>query len=410
MSPSATRNTAYGPPHADAAPGTAPSSALAIHTLTSAARDLVEGAIPPLWIRGEITDFKNHRNGHWYFGMRDAEAQIRCVVWSSAARQIKEQPENGMQVLALGQLTVWPGRGDLQFVVRRLQPDGEGAWAVELERIRKRLADDGLLDPARKRPLPPYPQRIAVITSPDGAAMHDIVRVTASRSPDVGIVVIPALVQGEGAVQSLRNALQLFERWRGADLVIVARGGGSREDLRAFDDETLARAVAACSVPVISAIGHETDITICDLVADVRAATPSAAAEIAVPSRTELAHRVTVLGKRLGNAAARRTFQGAAVVENAKLRLIRATSRITERRESEVAQLAGRLQALSPLATLSRGYSVARLPDGSTLTRASQFSPELGFELWLNDGVADAVARGVRPLPEGFHSEKEDPK
>lgn len=410
MSPSATRNTAYGPPQADAAPGTAPSSALAIHTLTSAARDLVEGAIPPLWIRGEITDFKNHRNGHWYFGMRDSEAQVRCVVWSSAARQIKEQPENGMQVLALGQLTVWPGRGDLQFVVRRLQPDGEGAWAVELERIRKRLADDGLLDPARKRPLPPYPQRIAVITSPDGAAMHDIVRVTASRSPDVGIVVIPALVQGEGAVQSLRNALQLFERWRGADLVIVARGGGSREDLRAFDDEALARAVAACSVPVISAVGHETDVTICDLVADVRAATPSAAAEIAVPSRAELAHRVTVLGKRLGNAAARRTFQAAAVVENTKLRLIRATSRITERRESEVALLAGRLQALSPLATLSRGYSVARLPDGSTLTRASQFSSGLGFELWLNDGVADAVAGGVRPLPEGFHSEKEDPK
>ncbi|NCW46048.1 MAG: exodeoxyribonuclease VII large subunit, partial [Gemmatimonadaceae bacterium] len=168
------RTSGYGPSvSADAAPGSSPEAAIAVHTLTTAAKDLIEGAFPPLWVRGEVSNFKAHRNGHWYFSLKDREAQVNCVIWSSAAKRMPAAPDDGMQVLALGQMTVWPVRGDLQFSVRALEAAGDGLWRKALEQTRLRLEKDGLLDPARKRPLPAFPRRIAVITSPDGAAMHD---------------------------------------------------------------------------------------------------------------------------------------------------------------------------------------------------------------------------------------------
>lgn len=396
------RTSGAGPSvHPDVAdnPGSAPESAISVHTLTSAAKDLIEGAFPPLWVRGEVTNFKAHRNGHWYFSLRDADAQVNCVIWSSATKRIPAPPDEGMAVTALGQMTVWPVRGDLQFSVRALEAAGDGLWRKALEQARLRLERDGLLDPARKRALPAFPRRIAVITSPDGAALHDIITVTRGRSRDVELVVVPAKVQGEGAPESLLGALDRVARWGDADLVIMGRGGGSREDLWAFNDERVARALALCPLPTVSAVGHETDISLCDLVADVRAATPSAAAELAVPSRRETLARVDALAKRLVSAAQRREDRAVAALRQVRQRLALAARRNVERRQARLATLASQLQALSPLETLARGFVVARTPSGATLSRTAEFVRGQAFELWVQDGLVDATVTGHRPLP-----------
>jgi len=376
----------------DETPGASPQSALAVHDLTSAAKDLVEGAFPPLWVRGEVSDFKAHRNGHWYFALRDAQAQVRCVVWSAQTRRLPAPPDDGMQVVALGQMTVWPVRGDLQFSVRALEADGEGLWRKALELTRQRLEADGLLDQARKRALPIAPRTVAVITSPDGAALHDIITVARRRSPGVNLVIVPAKVQGEGAPESLVAALDRVSRWNGCDVLIIGRGGGSREDLWAFNDERVARALAACPMPTISAVGHETDISICDLVADLRAATPSAAAEAAVPSVSDQRARLRSLGRQLAATAQRRQQRVAARVETTQRRLVTAAQRVTERRQARLATAAAQLEALSPLATLARGYAVARTPDGATLSEVGAFRKGQEFELWVRDGVVAATA------------------
>jgi exodeoxyribonuclease VII large subunit len=391
----------------DAAPGSSPESAIAIHTLTTAAKDLIEGAFPALWVRGEVTGFKAHRNGHWYFSLRDANAQINCVVWSSATRRIPAPPDEGMQVLAKGQMTVWPVRGDLQFSITQIDAEGDGLWRKALELTRKRLEVDGLLDAARKRPLPRFPQRIVVITSPDGAALHDIVKVARGRSPDVEIVVIGAKVQGEGAPEDLVAAIDRVNRWPNADLLIIGRGGGSREDLWAFNDERVARALAACAIPTISGVGHEVDITICDLVADVRAATPSAAAEIAVPSRREMAANVRALAGRLQSGVRRRHDRGVHALNRVKSRLTLGAARVVERRQGRVATAAAQLHALSPLATLQRGYAVARGAAGNTLNTTSHFPTGESFDLWVSDGIVRAIVENTRALPEGIQQIQE---
>jgi exodeoxyribonuclease VII large subunit len=396
------RTSGYGPSvPEDAPPGSSPEAPIGVHTLTTAAKDLVEGAFPPLWVRGEVTNFKAHRNGHWYFSLRDQQAQVNCVIWSSAARRIPAPPDEGMQVVALGQMTVWPVRGDLQFSVRTLEAEGDGLWRKALEQTRLRLEKDGLLDPSRKRALPAFPRRVAVITSPDGAAMHDIITVSRGRSADVELVIIPARVQGDGAPESLVAAIEQLCRWGDADLLIIGRGGGSREDLWAFNDERVARALASCPIPTISAVGHEVDISICDLVADVRAATPSAAAELAVPSRPEVIARVDALGKRMVAAARRREDRAVASLSQVRKRLAVAAARTVERRHARLETLAGQLQALSPLSTLARGFAVARTPEGATLSGSTQFVPGAPFDLWLRDGIVSAVAGERRPLPPG---------
>lgn len=398
------RANAYGPPSvADVeAPGGSPEYAIPVHTLTSAAKDLVEGAFPPIWVRGEISDFKAHRNGHWYFALRDAKAQMKCVVWSAQQRHIPATPDDGMQVVAFGQMTVWPARGDLQFSVRAIEAEGDGLWRKALEQTRLRLEADGLLDPTRKRALPAFPRRIAVITSIDGAAMHDIITVARSRSADVELVIVPAKVQGDGSPESLVEAIALVSRWNDADLLIIGRGGGAREDLWAFNDERVARALAACPMPTVSAVGHEVDISMCDLVADVRAATPSAAAELAVPSRRDVIARVESLGKRLAAAAQRREDRAVSALNHVQKRLIDVAGRVVERRRARIESVAGRLQALSPLATLGRGFAVARDAHGATLSSAGFFAPDVPFELWLRDGIVQATTNARRPLPDGI--------
>ncbi|AHG90976.1 Exodeoxyribonuclease 7 large subunit [Gemmatirosa kalamazoonensis] len=378
-------------PYDGVIPGASPASAVAVSTLTLTAKEVLEGAFMPLWVRGEVSDFKAHRNGHWYFCLRDETAQIRCVIWGRDARRLPAPPDDGMQVVALGQPSVYAARGDLQFVVRTLDAQGDGLWRKALDRTRARLEADGLLDPARKRALPRLPRRVAVITSPDGAALHDIVAVVRRRCPSVEVVLVPAKVQGEGAAEELCDAVERVARWGGADVVIIGRGGGAREDLWAFNDEDLARAIAACPVPVISAVGHEVDVTICDLVADVRAATPSVAAETAVPVRSHLAAEFVALRDALSAAAQRAASDARERLQRVRAELVQVSERATERRRARIETAAGRLHALSPLATLARGYAVARASDGRTLSRVSDLSAAGEFELRVSDGAVRAT-------------------
>ena len=380
----------------DAAPGEAAETAIAVATLTQTAKAVIEGAFSPIWVRGEISDFKSHRNGHWYFSLRDESAQIRCVVWSRDQRGIPAAPDDGMQVSALGQLSVYPARGEMQFMIRRLEAAGDGLWRKAFEQTRARLEADGLLALERKRALPRYPRRIVVITSPSGAALHDIISVVSRRAPGVELVMVPAAVQGETAPRELVAALDRVSRWGDADLLIIGRGGGSREDLWAFNDEQVARALAACPIPTISAVGHEVDVTICDLVADVRAPTPSAAAELAVRAVSEMVTELRALGARLRRGVVSR-------VEVAGLRLHRAgrslasyAQRGVERRRARVQTLAGRLDALSPLATLERGYAVARDDAGRVMASTRQFAIGEEFQLSVRDGEIRARTTEVR--------------
>ena len=380
----------------DTFPGASPGSAISVSTLTQTAKDVVEGAFIPLWVRGEISDFKCHRNGHWYFSLRDRSSQLRCVVWSSDQLGIPAAPDDGMQVAALGQLGVYAARGEMQFIVRRLEADGDGLWRKALERTRVRLEADGLLAPTRKRALPRYPRRIAFVTSASGAALRDVIAVLRRRAPGVELVVAHASVQGESAPLELCDALDRVCRWGGADLVIIGRGGGSRDDLWAFNDERVARAVASCPVPTISAVGHEIDVTLCDLVADFRAPTPSAAAEAASPSLEEIALTLDAQRQRLVAAIDGCLVEPRERAAAAARMLGAGAERHVAGHRTTLSALAGRLHALSPLATLERGYAVARGPDGATLTSAAQFTDGTDFTLRLRDGEVDATTRRVK--------------
>lgn len=379
----------------DGFPGETARTAVTVGTLTQTAKDIVEGAFIPLWVRGEVTDFKSHRNGHWYFCLRDPRAQMKCVIWSRDQRGIPAPPDNGMQVAAFGRLTVYPARGEMQFSITRLEAQGDGLRRKALELTRARLERDGLLAPERKRPLPRFPRVVAVVTSPDGAALHDVVAVFRRRSANVRLVVVPAAVQGDTAREELCFALDQVNRWGGADLVIVGRGGGSREDLWVFNDERVARAVAACQVPTISAVGHEIDISMCDLVADHRAPTPSAAAEAATFSRGELQAELRKLSLRLTGATRSMLRHRANALRHVGRDLADAGSaQLTERR-TRMHAIAGRLNALSPLATLSRGYAIARAEDGSTLASVDGFHDKQRFDLIVRDGTVPARVDGV---------------
>lgn len=374
------------------APGSTPDEALTIAQLTTAAKEVLEGAFPPIWIKGEVGNFTAHRNGHWYFSLRDATAQLSCVVWSRDVRRIPAPPDDGMQVMAHGQLSVYAGRGQMQFMVRSIEAEGEGLWRKAFEKTRAMLEKDGLLDPARKRALPRFPRRVAVVTSPDGAALHDIISVIQRRNDGVEIIVVAAAVQGEGAPESLVAALGRLARWRGADIVIIGRGGGSREDLWTFNDERVARAIAACPIPTISAVGHEVDFTIADLVADHRAATPSAAAETAVPVLADIVEAMRFLGGAMRSATELRVRDGQQALRQHARNLAVRSQRTVERRRAQVQELAARLETLSPLATLARGYAVALDERGGALPSAALFAPGMRFAMELRDGRVRATA------------------
>lgn len=381
-----------------AEPGVSPESAISVATLTSATRDILEGAIQPLWVRGEVVGLKEHRNGHWYFTLKDSEAQVRCVMWASDARRALAAPDEGMTITALGQLTVFTARGELQLRVLRLEAVGDGLWRKAFEKVRRKLEAEGLFAPGRKRELPLLPRCVAVVTSADGAALHDIVSVVRRRCPITRVVVSPAIVQGEDAPASIVTALRRVARWGEADVVILGRGGGSREDLWAFNDERVVRAAADMPVPVISAVGHEVDVTLCDLAADVRAATPSAAAEAAVPMLADLRLHVRSLGVDLRDAAAALVTAAGQRLAQAGTSIARAAIRPVERRRLQLEGIAGRLHALSPLATLGRGYAVLTTPHGATVSSARDLGPGDPFIARLQDGQVRARAESIEPV------------
>ncbi len=377
---------------APATPGSTPETAIPVASITETARAVIEGSFSPLWVRGEVSDFKRHRNGHWYFCLRDASAQVRCVVWSRSQRGIPTSPDEGMEVTAYGQLTVYAARGEMHLNVTAMDAVGDGLWRKAMEETRLRLDRDGLLAAARKRALPYAPTRVGMVTSPDGAALRDVISVIRRRAPHVSLIVSAATVQGVNAPAEIVAAIQRICRFGEIDVLIVGRGGGGREDLWAFNDEAVARAIADATVPVISGVGHEIDITIADLVADHRAATPSAAAEAAVPMRADLLAALRGLGDDLSLSLTGLATRARSRLENGATSLKRAAELDAERRRAAIGATAGRLNALSPLATLARGYAVARAKDDRrTLSSTRDFDADDLFTLTVRDG--DIVAR-----------------
>jgi exodeoxyribonuclease VII large subunit len=384
------------------APGESPEAAFSVDDLAQLVRTMVQGSFPAMWVSGEVTQFTKHRNGHWYFTLKGEQSSIRCVMWQSATWRVPTAPDEGMTVVILGALDVFTGRTDLQFSVRAIQAQGDGLWRKAFEEVRTRLLADGLLDDARKRPLPFFPRCIAVVTSADGAAFHDIISVARQRNPLVNIILVPAAVQGEDAARSLRIALDRLYRWGGADVAIIGRGGGSREDLWCFNDEKLARKVCESPIPIISAVGHEVDVSICDLVADFRAATPSAAAERAVPILDDLVRVVRSLGRRLSEASLGRVRDKRRSLHLAARRATLAANGLIEKRQLHLRALAGKLHVLSPLATLSRGYAVVSDEDGRVVTSVEGIDAGDAIVVRLRDGEVHAsVDRTERKTNDG---------
>ena len=274
-----------------------------VSELNSAIRGILDREFPDVWVAGEISGTKLAASGHYYFTLKEREAQLRCVCFRSAHRYLKFKPQDGVAVVARGRIDVFEQRGEYQLLVEFLEPQGHGALQFAFEQLKKKLAAEGLFEAARKRPLPRFPRRIGIVTSPRGAVISDLLQILERRFPGLHIRLFPAQVQGEGAVEEVCRGLEFFSRSPWAELVILARGGGSLEDLWTFNEEAVARAIAGCAVPVVSAIGHETDVTIADFVADLRAPTPSAAAELIVRTREDLLGRIDGFRRQLTQAA-----------------------------------------------------------------------------------------------------------
>jgi exodeoxyribonuclease VII large subunit len=360
--------------------------------LTTAAKRIVEGSFErPLWIRGEVVGCKAWPSGHWYFNLRDAASQVRCCLWKRDVVRGSKPPADGTEVFVLARPGMYEAKGEFQLNVVRMLPTADiGQAQRELERVRLLLQKEGLFDPARKRLLPAYVATLAVVTSTAGAAIRDIITVARRRWPGVRVLVIGARVQGDGAAGELVRALRLVNRLPGVEVCIVGRGGGDREDLAAFNTEVVCRALAAVRVPTISAVGHETDISLTDLVADVRAPTPSAAAELALTDQRDVRRALDDLASRLAGGLAGRTRLGLERVERAGDRLQAAMEAGLERRRHHVARLAAQLDALSPLRVLERGYAVPSGSDGRVLKRRAEFRPGDPFTLRVADGRVDA--------------------
>ena len=392
--------------------------AFSVSQLNEYIKMLLEGNpnLSDLWVQGEISGAKLYSSGHLYFSLKDTDSVISAVMFRNSLMRMDFDPENGMKMLVHGRVSAYPPRGQYQLIVDRMIPDGAGALAVAFEQLKAKLDAEGLFDPARKRSLPAHPRRIGVVTSPSGAAVHDIIRVAKKRCPSTEILIFPSLVQGAEAPAYLRGGIQYFnavkdDSEQGVDLIIIGRGGGSAEDLWGFNDERLARTVAASEIPVVSAVGHEVDFTICDFVADLRAATPSAAAELSLPDKEDLTRQVSALTIRLTGAQTTRLrrmrtrldqLSSAKVltspegayrlrregVEGLSKRLELAVNRhLTSKRQSMERVVAG-LSALNPLAVLGRGYALVQNGEGRVVPAAKELAVGDRVTLRFADGTA----------------------
>ena len=393
---------------------------LTVSQLSRQIKDLLEGAFPEVWVEGEISNLSAPHSGHIYFTLKDEQSQVRAVLFRSAQRHLRFLLEQGMQVICRGRLGVYEPRGEYQLIAEYVEPKGIGALQKAFEELKAKLAKEGLFERERKKPLPVLPRRIGIITSPTGAAIRDILQVIRRRHPRVEILIHPVPVQGVEAAPAIVEAIRYFNRERTADVLIVGRGGGSLEDLWAFNEETVARAIAASQIPVISAVGHETDYTIADFVSDLRAPTPSAAAELVVESDMHLRDTVRSLQSRLAMSIQQQVARYRTAVDHAVRllgdpgrRLEQYGQRIDEllrrlglglrhhvRRDRErLSSLAAALDHLNPLGILSRGYSVTRkLPDGAIIKNASQIDEGDLVSTTLHHGeVISRVEKRILP-------------
>ncbi|MBO7273347.1 MAG: exodeoxyribonuclease VII large subunit [Clostridia bacterium] len=366
-----------------------------------------------VFVRGEISNFKLYSSGHAYFTLKDDAGQLKSVMFRSYCSRLIFKPEDGMRVIAHGRISVYESSGQYQLYVDDMQPDGAGSLAMCFEQLKRKLAAEGLFDESRKRPLPPMPWRIGVITSPSGAAVHDIINVLGRRFPAAQMILYPSEVQGAQAPAQLISGVEFFSMTGLVDVIILGRGGGSAEDLWAFNDENLARAVASCGIPVISAVGHESDFTICDFVADRRAPTPSAAAEIAVPDmgeilrgfaslkvglQTSMQKRITQEKRFLEQLTASRVFSRPdQMLDGFRMRLDECEANLNRtvnqalfQKRQNAAALAGKLQALNPLSILSRGYATVS-KDGVALTSIKQIHDNDTLDIRMADGSVRAT-------------------
>ena len=378
-----------------------------------------DGLLSGLTIRGEISNYKVYPSGHHYFSLKDAGGAIRCVMFRGSAAALRFRPENGMKVLASGRVSVFPRDGAYQLYCQRLTPEGVGDLYVAFEQLKKKLQAEGLFDPAHKKPLPPFPQRIAIVTSAAGAAIHDMLRILGKRYPLAKVILLPVRVQGVEAPAEIAGAIRYVNRFQLADLIITGRGGGSMEDLWAFNDERVARMIYLSQIPVISAVGHEPDVTISDFVADLRAATPSNAAELAVPEQGELRERIAALRLRLAQAEERRLklirqqvekLQSARVLQNPKNyledrrllldfqqnKLTAAMRQLVLKKQQDFVARRTALEAMSPLKVLSRGYAMTRDSAGQVVTDAAALKPGEIITVTLRNGEVDAAVREIR--------------
>ena len=361
-------------------------------------------------VRGELSNYKMYPSGHHYFTLKDAEGALRCVMFKGQAMRLRFRPENGMKVVATGRITVFPRDGAYQLYCDSMTPEGVGDLAVAFEQLKQKLYAEGLFDPAHKKPLPDYPRRIAIITSSAGAAVHDMIRILRRRYPIAKVILLPVRVQGVEAPPEIVGAIRYANRWKVGDVIITGRGGGSIEDLWAFNDERVARAIYDSEIPVISAVGHEPDVTIADFVADARASTPSNAAEIAVPDQMELMRflkgaeermlqsetaRLEALRKHLDTLASKRVMKDqTAYVQDKRMELLHLQQRLGDlsaaqisRKRERFASLAASLDAMSPLKVLGRGYAVARGENGEILRSAG--------DVELGDHIQVKLGRGI---------------
>lgn len=392
------------------------SKVLTVTELTVYIKQLVDSdmLLSDIIVTGEISNFKAHTSGHIYFSLKDRDSVIKCVMFRTYNSRLKFRPEEGMRVIAAGYVSVYPQGGTYQLYVEDMQPDGTGALYLAFEQLKKKLESMGLFDVSRKKPIPALPRAIGVITSPTGAVIRDITNILNRRYPNNRVILYPSAVQGTDAPAQLIRGIKRFNELKNVDVIILARGGGSLEDLWAFNDEGLAMAVAGSEIPVISAVGHETDFSISDFVADLRAPTPSAAAELVIPEKRVIIDRLENYKKRLAGSLARkltkerermdkmaksRCFRRPLDFINQKRQAIDSLDRnlalhgraLTERFRSQFRVAAGRLNALSPLTVLSRGYSVVRKEDGTIVRSVSGLEPGDRLIVKVADGEFAAL-------------------
>ncbi len=358
-----------------------------------------------IWIKGEISNFKLHYSGHMYITLKDEGGVLKAVMFKSAASGLNFKPEDGMKVMARGRVAVYEAGGAYQLYIYEMIPDGVGELYIAYEQLKKRLEAEGIFAPEHKKPIPQYPEKVGVVTAATGAAVRDIINVITRRYPYAEIILYPSLVQGVGAAENICRAIEYFNETKMVDVIIAGRGGGSIEDLWAFNEEAVARAIYASDIPIISAVGHETDFTIADFAADLRAPTPSAAAEIAVPSQLELISRIMVDKNRIANAMIKRLKEEkkhleGLKVKNPKERIQDEYIRIDNlekqaeknfkikllHEKERLGTLASKLDALSPLKVMARGYAIALDDDGNVIKNAADMDTNMEFDLKLHDG------------------------